>query len=151
LFEVDLRAHLIRRHVDGQPQGVVEGVLVGRIDDVFLGVLIEIALVEGRWIEGVEELLDLADAELDGGDRFRRACAERLRHDTLPLPVAPPTVLKRRGAPGIVVLTSRLPRRLRLPAGRRGAPTSCQISSKFTESSSPITSPLTRTSQFSLT
>jgi hypothetical protein len=58
--------------VDDQPQSLLQRKFVDRVDDVCFGVLIEIALVEWRKIERVEQLLRPAEPDFDVGVRVYR-------------------------------------------------------------------------------
>jgi hypothetical protein len=43
-------------------------------DNVFFGVVVEIAVVKRRWVRQVEQLLQLAEVDFDTGVGARRSC-----------------------------------------------------------------------------
>ena len=70
----DLSGRLLVRRLlqdDAEPEIGIAFMFAGPAEDELFGVMVEVALVEGRRIHGVEELADVAEAQFDqaGGSR----------------------------------------------------------------------------------
>src|SRR5215831_16119781 len=70
--------------MNNQLEWTVPGDFLSPSNDIFLGIVVEITVVKRRWVERIEQLLQLAQVDVNSSLRGRRFVHSRVGHFFLP-------------------------------------------------------------------